>query len=436
MDRLYEYMQRQLQAVDSSYLRYIYPSIKWENHMLGLVGPRGVGKTTLFLQHIKKYHTLEDTLFVSADHMYFADHTLYDTAEALWKNGGRYFFIDEVHKYPAWSRELKAIYDTLPDLHVYFTGSSILDIEKGEADLSRRAPKYLMQGLSFREFLSIIYDTLPDLHVYFTGSSILDIEKGEADLSRRAPKYLMQGLSFREFLSIRHGVEMEPLDLDDILAHRYQIPGVTHPLPFFKDYLYLGYYPFSTDSDFEVELDQVISRTLEVDIPQFANMSAATGRKLKRLMAIVSTLAPFKPNMTSLASQIGASRNNLESYLMYMEKAGMIAQLRTGASGLGALGKAEKIYLDNTSILSNLSDGPENIGTVRETFFYNQMRVNHLVTASRTSDFEIEGRTFEIGGRTKGRDQLKGSAEGYVVKDDIEFGAQNVVPLWAFGLNY
>lgn len=389
MDRLYEYMQRQLQAVDSSYLRYIYPSIKWENHMLGLVGPRGVGKTTLFLQHIKKYHTLEDTLFVSADHMYFADHTLYDTAEALWKNGGRYFFIDEVHKYPAWSRELKAIYDTLPDLHVYFTGSSILDIEKGEADLSRRAPKYLMQGLSFREFLSI-----------------------------------------------RHGVEMEPLDLDDILAHRYQIPGVTHPLPFFKDYLYLGYYPFSTDSDFEVELDQVISRTLEVDIPQFANMSAATGRKLKRLMAIVSTLAPFKPNMTSLASQIGASRNNLESYLMYMEKAGMIAQLRTGASGLGALGKAEKIYLDNTSILSNLSDGPENIGTVRETFFYNQMRVNHLVTASRTSDFEIEGRTFEIGGRAKGRDQLKGSAEGYVVKDDIEFGAQNVVPLWAFGLNY
>lgn len=389
MDRLYEYMQRQLQAVDSSYLRYIYPSIKWENHMLGLVGPRGVGKTTLFLQHIKKYHTLEDTLFVSADHMYFADHTLYDTAEALWKNGGRYFFIDEVHKYPAWSRELKAIYDTLPDLHVYFTGSSILDIEKGEADLSRRAPKYLMQGLSFREFLSI-----------------------------------------------RHGVEMEPLDLDDILAHRYQIPGVTHPLPFFKDYLYLGYYPFSTDSDFEVELDQVISRTLEVDIPQFANMSAATGRKLKRLMAIVSTLAPFKPNMTSLASQIGASRNNLESYLMYMEKAGMIAQLRTGASGLGALGKAERIYLDNTSILSNLSDGPENIGTVRETFFYNQMRVNHLVTASRTSDFEIEGRTFEIGGRTKGRDQLKGSAEGYVVKDDIEFGAQNVVPLWAFGLNY
>lgn len=389
MERLYEYMQRQLDSVSSQYLRYIYPSINWENPMLGLVGPRGVGKTTLFLQHIKKNHTAKDALFVSADHMYFADHTLYDTAESLLKNGGKYFFIDEVHKYPSWSRELKAMYDTLPGLHVYFTGSSILDIEKGEADLSRRAPKYLMQGLSFREFLAI-----------------------------------------------RHDIHMPALSLDAILNHRYRIPGLDHPLPLFKDYLHLGYYPFSTDCDFEVELDQVISRTLEVDIPQFANMTPATGRRLKQLMAIISTLAPFKPNMTNLASQVGASRNSLETYLLYMEKAGMIAQLRTGASGLEALGKTEKIYLDNTSILSNLSDGPENIGTVRETFFYNQMRVNHLVTAARTADFTIDGKTFEVGGRTKGRDQLKGSAEGYVVKDGIETGARNVIPLWAFGLNY
>lgn len=389
MQRLYEYMQRQLDGVSSPFMRYIYPTIKWDNPMLGLVGPRGVGKTTLFLQHIKQNHTAKDALFVSADHMYFADHTLYETAEALWKNGGTYFFIDEVHKYPAWSRELKAMYDTLPGLHVYFTGSSILDIEKGEADLSRRAPKYLMQGLSFREFLAI-----------------------------------------------RHGVITQPLSLDDILEHRYRALDIEHPLPLFKDYLHLGYYPFSTDSDFEVELDQVITRTLEVDIPQFANMTAATGRKLKRLMAIISTLAPFKPNMTSLASQIGASRNNLENYLLYMEKAGMIAQLRTGASGLGALGKTEKIYLDNTSILSNLSDRPENTGTIRETFFFNQMRVKHLVTAAQYADFEIENKVFEVGGRTKGRDQLKGAAEGYVVKDDIEVGAQNVIPLWAFGLTY
>ena len=165
-------------------------------------------------------------------------------------------------------------------------------------------------------------------------------------------------------------------------------------------------------------------------------MTAATGRKLKKLMAVVSTLAPFKPNMTSLGSQIQASRNNVEDYLLYMEKAGMVAQLRTGASGLGALGKPEKVYLDNTNILYNLSDGREDIGSVRGTFFFNQMRVNHLVSASKISDFQIGDLTFEVGGRTKTSDQLRGAEKGYVVKDDIEFGHGNVVPLWAFGLNY
>ena len=165
-------------------------------------------------------------------------------------------------------------------------------------------------------------------------------------------------------------------------------------------------------------------------------MTAATGRKLKKLMAVVSTLAPFKPNMTSLGSQIQASRNNVEDYLLYMEKAGMVAQLRTGASGLGALGKPEKVYLDNTNILYNLSDGREDVGSVRETFFFNQMRVNHLVTTSRISDFQIGDLTFEVGGKSKTADQIRGAEKGYVVKDDIEFGYGNVVPLWAFGLNY
>lgn len=389
MERLYEYMQRQLARTPDTFMRYRYSQINWENPMLGLVGPRGVGKTTLFLQHILNERSLDDTLFVSADHMYFADHTLYDTAEALYRAGKHFFYIDEVHKYENWSRELKAMYDTLPGLHVYFTGSSVLDIEKGEADLSRRAPKYLMQGLSFREYLAI-----------------------------------------------RHGIHTPVRTLEQILAHDYRIGGVDHPLPYFKDYLHFGYYPFGTDSDFEVELDQVITRTLEVDIPQFANMNAATGRKLKRLMAIISSIAPFKPNLSQLASRIGASRNNVEDYLLFMEKAGMIAQLRTERSGLGALGKIEKVYLDNTNILSNLSEGPENIGTVRETFFYNQMHVNHMVTASKQADFEVGNLTFEIGGRTKGGDQLKDAAQGYIVKDDIEYGYGTVIPLWAFGLNY
>ena len=389
MERLYEYMNRQLKSVNDEFHRYMYNKINWGNRMLGLVGPRGVGKTTLFLQRIKEHHSSADTLYVSAEHMYFANHSLYGLAEEFIKDGGKYLFIDEVHKYEGWSRELK-----------------------------------------------LMYDSLPGLHVYFTGSSVLDIEKGEADLSRRAPKYLMQGMSFREYLAVRHGVNAQCLSLADILAHKEEIPGVEHPLPLFKDYLRCGYYPFGGDEQFDIELGQVITRTLEVDIPQFAGMTAATGRKLKRLMAIVGTLAPFKPNMTSLGSQIQVSRNNIEDYLLYMEKAGMVAQLRTNAGGLGALGKTEKVYLDNTNILYNLSEGSEDVGSVRETFFFNQMRVEHKVTASKISDFEIDGLTFEVGGKSKGQNQIAEAKRGYVVKDDIEFSYGNVIPLWAFGLMY
>ncbi len=389
MDRLYEYMYRLLDEANSSFHRYAYENINWENHMLGLVGPRGVGKTTMFLQRIKENHSVDNTLYVSADHMYFSTNSLYDAADEFQKNGGKFLFIDEVHKYPNWSRELK-----------------------------------------------MMYDSMPDLHVYFTGSSVLDIEKGEADLSRRSPKYEMQGLSFREYLAIQHGIDVPVFSLEQILNNEAKIPDVSHPLPLFKEYLVKGYYPFGSDIDFSIELAQLITRTLEVDIPQFAAMTSATGRKLKKLMAVISTLVPFKPNMVSLGSQIGASRNNIEDYLRYMEKAGMIAQLRTGASGIGALGKAEKIYLDNTNILYNLSDGNEDIGNVRETFFFNQLRVNHEPLASKISDFQIGDMTFEIGGKNKGHAQIKDAEHGYIVKDDIEYGHGNVIPLWAFGLNY
>ena len=389
MEELFAYMNRQLALLTSTFVRYIYPDIKWENRMLGLVGPRGVGKTTLFLQHIKNHCDPRRTLYVTADHMYFSTHTLYDMAGEFNRAGGTHLFIDEVHKYDDWSGELKAIYDAYPDMHVAFTGSSVLDIEKGRADLSRRAPTYTMQGLSFREFLAI-----------------------------------------------RHGIEVPAYSLDEIVDNRAVIPDVAHPLPLFREYLQRGYYPFGSDPDFETELDQVIARTLEVDIPQFANMNVATGRRLKRLLAVVSTLAPFQPNMTSLGSQIQASRNNVEDYLVWLEKAGMIAQLRTGAGGLGALGKVDKVYLDNPNILFALSRGHEEAGTVRETFFFNQTRVRHDVTSSAISDFEVEGMTVEVGGKSKSKRQIKEAERGIIAKDDIESGWGNVVPLWAFGLEY
>lgn len=389
MERLYEHMQRLLNATQSTFHRYVFSDIKWDDRMLALVGPRGVGKTTLFLQRIKEAHARGEALYVNADHMYFANHTLFDVADAFVKEGGTHLFVDEVHKYEGWSFELK-----------------------------------------------VMFDSFPELHVYYAGSSVLDNTKGGADIPSRVPRYVMQGLSFREYLAIAHGLEVPAYSWEQVLANEARIAAVAHPLPLFREYLRRGYYPFGSDVDFDSELDQVISRTLEVDIPQYTGMSSATGRKLKKLMGVASSLAPFKPNMTSLGSQIRVSRNNVEEYLSLMERAGMLSLLKTGAHDTGALAKTDKVYLDNTNILYYLSDGQEDIGTVRETFFLNQARVVKEVRSSPISDFLVEGVTFEMGGKNKGRTRRRGVERDFVVRDGIEAGHGNVIPLWAFGLLY
>ena len=389
MERLLANFGRLLKQVNTDFTRYKYDEIKWDSRMLGLVGPRGVGKTTLFLQYIKKNLSVKDTLYVSADNIYFADHTLIDLADDFSKQDGRHLFIDEIHKYANWSVELKQMYDSYPDMQVFFTGSSVLDIYRGMADLSRRAPVYEMQGLSFREYL-----------------------------------YLF------------HSIESPVYTLEEIVEQKADIPGVNHPLPLFADYLKRGYYPFSRDADFYMELQQVINQTMEVDIPQYAGMNVSTGRKLKQLLMVIARSVPFKPVMQKLADLTGVSRNYLADYLFYIERAGMIAQLRDETGGLRGLGKVEKLYLDNTNLVYVLGQENSNVGNVRETFFLNQMRVRQEVIASRMADFNIGGYTFEIGGKKKGQKQLAGAGQGFVVKDDIETGYGNVIPLWAFGLNY
>lgn len=390
MERLWTNFNRLLKQTRTDFVRYKYDEIKWTNRMLGLVGPRGVGKTTLFLQYIKQNLSPRDTLYVSADNLYFADHTLIDLADDFSKQAGKHLFIDEIHKYPNWSVELKQMYDSYPDLQVAFTGSSVLDIYKGLADLSRRAPVYEMQGLSFREYLRLF-----------------------------------------------HGVDAPAFTLEEILNQRAELPEVDHPLPLFADYLRRGYYPFSQpDADFYTELQQVVNQTMEVDIPQYAGMNVSTGRKLKQLLAVVSRSVPFKPVLQKLADLTGVSRNYLTDYLFYMERAGMISQLRDDTGGVRSLGKVEKIYLDNTNLIYVLGQENTNVGNVRETFFMNQMRVKHDVVSSRQADFRIGDYTFEIGGRGKGQQQIRNVEQSFVVKDDIESGYGNVIPLWAFGLNY
>lgn len=387
-NRLYEYSAAKMAHTPCDFVRYRYDEINWDSHMVGIVGPRGVGKSTMVLQRMMA-NTAEAQLYVMADNIYFADHTLVQLADDFVKEGGRRLYIDEIHKYEGWSRELKQIYDTHPDLHVVFTGSSVLDISKGEADLSRRALIYHMQGLSFREYLELF-----------------------------------------------HGIKSRAYTLDDILAHAVSLPDVEHPLPLFRKYLAEGYYPFALEGDFAMRMQQVVSQTIEVDIPQYADMKASTARKLGKMLAILSRLVPYKPVADTLAQEIGVSKNNVPDYLVYLEKSGLIGLLRDDTAGLRSLGKVEKAYLDNPSLMTVLAGGRPDVGNLRETFFYNQMRVRHDIAASRVSDFTIAPYTFEIGGRKKGKKQIEDVENGIVVRDDIEVGHGQIVPLWHFGLTY
>jgi uncharacterized protein len=207
-------------------------------------------------------------------------------------------------------------------------------------------------------------------------------------------------------------------------------------LPLFADYLKNGYYPFAREDDFGLKLQQVVNQTLEVDIPTYAQMNVSTGRKLKQLLAIVAQSVPFKPNMTKIAEMLNISRNNISDYLLYMEEAGMLAQLRSDTKGVRALGKIDKVYLDNTNLVYNLVNENQNTGNIRETFFLNQIRISHQVSSSMLADFKIDTMDFEVGGKNKGLKQIHHAKKGFVVKDDIERGFINVIPLWHFGLMY
>ena len=386
---LIAFMEERLKDTKTDFRRYMYDKINWSARMIGLTGPRGVGKSTMMLQYMLSQPSRKNMLYVTADHIYFSNHSLVELADEYVKEGGEWLCIDEVHRYQGWSRELKQIYDGHPKLKVAFTGSSVLDINKGEADLSRRAVMYHMQGLSFREYLGLF-----------------------------------------------HGIDSKVYTLEEILANEVRIEGVEHPLPYFREYLKNGYYPFALEGDFEQRMMQVVSLTVEGDIPQYADMHAATARKIKQLLGVLATTAPYKPSMDSLASEIKASKNNVPDYLAWLEKAGMIGQLRDDTGGFRMLGKVEKIYIDNPTLMSVIGGPDTDKGNVRETFFYNQMRVNNNLTSSKISDFRIGDRTFEVGGKNKSQKQIKEAIRGYVVKDDIEYGSSNIIPLFNFGFNY
>lgn len=388
-ESLYAYMRLQLELTCSDFHRYLYNDVNWNARMVAITGARGVGKSTMVLQYLKTQISDCKVLYISADHTFFTTHTLVEVADDFSKEAGSLLVIDEVHKYPDLSRELKQIYDTHPDMKVIFTGSSVLDIIDGVADLSRRVLHYTMYGLSFREYLGLFH------HI-------------------SVPKY----------------------SLEEILDGKAHIEGMLHPLPAFREYLSEGYYPFAIEGDFPLRMQNVITKTIESDIAQYAGLRATTAKKLKKMLAVISGLAPYKPNADNLALEIGISRNSVQDYLSLLERAQLIGQLRDDTGGIRGLGKVEKVYIDNPSLMRVLSGGKTDVGNMRETFFYNQMRVKNDVISSRQSDFKIEKYTFEVGGRKKGKKQIEDIPDSFIVKDDIEFAQGNVIPLWAFGLNY
>ena len=382
-------MNEQLRRTPMEFKRYMYDKIIWQDRLVGLVGPRGVGKSTMVKQYVLNQTDRDEWLYVSVDHSYFSDHTISYLARECVKEGITHLVIDEIHKYPNWSRELKEIYDGEPSVNVIFTGSSVLDILKGQADLSRRA---------------LIFE--------------------------------MQGLSFREFLKLFHNIDFPVYSLDDILGGMVELPIDFHPLPMFRDYLRYGYYPFSTPETYAMRLQQVVAQTVEVDIPQYAGMNVSTTRKLRQLMTVIAKSAPVKPSVQNLSTELKVSKNDVPDYLLYLEKAGMLAQVRDETGGFRGLGKVEKVFLDNPNLMYAIGSEEPNIGNVRETFFNNQMRVMNDVVTSKISDFRIGDYTFEVGGQGKGSRQLQGIENGFVVRDDIEYGHAKIIPLWHFGLNY
>lgn len=397
LDQILRIYSRRLQCTPEGFKRYLIDKIDWRDNLIAIKGAKGTGKTTMLLQRIKESFTDKDkALYLSLDNLWFETHSINDLVEYHYTHGGTHLFLDEVHYYPKWKTLIKNINDDYPGLHVVYTGSSMLKIDSGVADLSRRQLPYTLHGMSFREYL------------------------------------LYEGLA-----------EMEPISLDlllrdhrriaeDILSNGMKI------LPAFGEYLRYGYYPFykSVYSGFEIRLQQVVNHVLENDYPIIEGVEQSTIRKTKRMFMILAEQVPQTPNMSNLYNELETDRNQGLKMLYALEKAGLLALLSDKPKHIDKLSRPEKIFMDNSNLMYAYAMAP-NIGTVRETFFLSQLAVDHSVTYPAKGDFLVDGKyLFEVGGRKKSFEQIKDVADSYLAVDDTEIGHHNRIPLWMFGLLY
>lgn len=397
INRLNNISNDALTRVPISFERYLSKEISWNQKLIGVSGARGSGKTILLLQQMKKVVSQgKKALYVSLDDIYFSENNLIYFAEDFARNGGEYLFLDEVHKYKNWSQELKNVFDSIPDLKVVFTSSSALEIHKGSHDLSRRALVYNLAGLSFREFLEFKYDLM-----------------------------------------------FPTITLDQILENNYQtysdIVSKIKVLPKFNEYLKEGYYPFFKDlnSDYLKQLSMTINLVIENDLPAIHNIDFSSIIKLKKLISIMSRIVPYKPNVEKLASQIETTRPTLLKYLYFLDKAQIISLLSRDTHGINYLNKPDKVYLSNTNLAYTLGTDQIDDGSIRETFFFNQLSVKHDLSYPKFGDFLVDNKfLFEIGGKNKSNKQIAGIENAYISSDNIEYGNGNTIPIWIFGFLY
>ncbi len=386
---------KQLSNTSLKFKRHLHDSLDMDDKLIGILGSRGVGKTTFILQYLKELDiALEKKLYFSVDHFYALNYSLYEIAEEFSKVGGEVLAIDEIHKYPNFAAELKSIYDTF------------------------------------------------DLKVIFSGSSAIALENSKVDLSRRAVLYKIRGLSFREFLEFQTGEKFSSYTLEEILQNHtqiaYEINEKIKPFEYFSNYLEYGYYPFYKQNInlYSQKLTEVLNIVLESDLPLVFKIDPSNINKLKKLLAMLCQSKPYELNISKLSQKIELNRATLYNYLNYLEAGHLTTMIRQHSRGESIFSKPEKLYLNNTNLSFAYCENSD-IGTTREIFFTNQLSQSHSINYSKIGDFLIDNKyLFEIGGKNKSFKQIKDIENSFVAADDIEVGFGNKVPLWLFGFLY
>lgn len=394
MERLLKLSERKISMVNTTFKRYLFSEIDWEQSLSIIKGHRGTGKTTLILQRANESN--EKSIYLSLDDIYFENYRVVELIDQLYDKGYRYFFLDEVHHYKFWSRELKNIYDNYPDIKIVASGSSILKINSGQADLSRRAVMYDLPGLSFREYLEL------------------------------EQQVILPEISLKTIIEKHH--EFSSIITDQINYEKS-----------FQNYLKYGYFPFFKEGlkSYEQKLQNITNLVIDIDIAPFEELSYNTVRNMKKLLYIISQSVPFTPNISKLSERMKVPRNSILKALDLLDQSQTISLLKQNTKGISYLQKPEKIYLQNTNLAWLLSEKQPDTGNLRETFFYNQLKVKYEVSSSKFSDFIVDNSyTFEIGGPNKTAEQLAGIPNSYIAADAIKGGSGNKIPLWLFGFLY